>query len=541
MTCSRFPNLWELLKMHLQNKALRLSVFFFRFLVLCLISAVMIGSVPSASAAGYGNNVVGSFIDWSMDLGYTARNTLFSFFNNDVCPQSTESNGRHVYEKMKTTVNGKFGTYNICKYCGDSAGAVFEASSARGGGFSNKVKEDLGTTVLTSSNALLWSPGHDYTLVASVGTGKNGVYCSHHAAGTTSFQVDFNCVNNSPNFFASPAEGKTNFTSYGYTFGYSGSAPVAGTYRLLVGKASVLTYNTGYGEDKTVSYDYTAEDSGTSYTKGATVSYLHEPPRLISSGMSYITTFTKFYAQGCAPVYEVVPASELLPTIQNNYNIVSRSDSYQGDFGIMGDNGEITKIDNQYIVNETDNSVYNPVTNTTNTVQTWNYDYSSRTYNVTYDNGTTSTITYGDEYVTINEGDTIYNVYYLISEDSGSGSNTPGSGDSSGSGSGSGDSGAWKTLGELIGTVLGGIIEVLAGVLSAMLEALVSLAEMLRSGIVEVVNTILSIFAEVPALFSGFLDFLSLMFPFLPSEIVLLLTFGIAAVVFIGIIKAIRR
>ncbi len=48
-------------------------------------------------------------------------------------------------------------------------------------------------------------------------------------------------------------------------------------------------------------------------------------------------------------------------------------------------------------------------------------------------------------------------------------------------------------------------------------------------------------FNKVPQLFSGFLDFLSVVFPFIPSEITLLLTFGVVAVVFIGIIKAIRR
>ena len=48
-------------------------------------------------------------------------------------------------------------------------------------------------------------------------------------------------------------------------------------------------------------------------------------------------------------------------------------------------------------------------------------------------------------------------------------------------------------------------------------------------------------FNKVPQLFSGFLDFLGVVFPFIPSEITLLLTFGVVAVVFIGIIKAIRR
>jgi len=52
---------------------------------------------------------------------------------------------------------------------------------------------------------------------------------------------------------------------------------------------------------------------------------------------------------------------------------------------------------------------------------------------------------------------------------------------------------------------------------------------------------VLSIFDEVPKLFGGFLDFLGVVFPYLPPEITLLLTFGVVAVVFIGIIKAIRR
>jgi len=45
----------------------------------------------------------------------------------------------------------------------------------------------------------------------------------------------------------------------------------------------------------------------------------------------------------------------------------------------------------------------------------------------------------------------------------------------------------------------------------------------------------------IACLFGGFLDFLGALFPYLPEEIMLLLTFGIAAVVFIGILKAVRR
>ena len=43
------------------------------------------------------------------------------------------------------------------------------------------------------------------------------------------------------------------------------------------------------------------------------------------------------------------------------------------------------------------------------------------------------------------------------------------------------------------------------------------------------------------ALFGGFLDFLAAIFPFLPPEITTILTFGVIAITFIGILKAVRR
>lgn len=97
------------------------------------------------------------------------------------------------------------------------------------------------------------------------------------------------------------------------------------------------------------------------------------------------------------------------------YNINSRPTSIVGNYGIIGDNGQLTRVETNTIVNETNNTVYNPVTNTTSNITNWSYDYSDRSYHVTVDDGTTQTITYGDEYVTIQEGDTVYNVYYVVS------------------------------------------------------------------------------------------------------------------------------
>lgn len=55
----------------------------------------------------------------------------------------------------------------------------------------------------------------------------------------------------------------------------------------------------------------------------------------------------------------------------NTYNINSRPTSITGDYGIIGDNGQIIKVeDNSTIINETNNTYYNPVTGTTSPSQT---------------------------------------------------------------------------------------------------------------------------------------------------------------------------
>ena len=119
-----------------------------------------------------------------------------------------------------------------------------------------------------------------------------------------------------------------------------------------------------------------------------------------------------------------------LPTTQD-ITINSRPSSIVGDYGIIGDNGSIIKVDGNMIVDESSSTVYNPVTNTTLNYTDYAYDYSDRSYNLTLEDGSTMKVTYGDENVTINEGDTVYNIYYIVpeadQEDDGSGAG--GSGD----------------------------------------------------------------------------------------------------------------
>ena len=334
------------------------------------------------------------------------------------------------------------------------------------------------------------------------------------------------------------------------------------------------------------------------------------------------------------PAYEVIPDTAIDTTPGGQYSITTRPTTITGgNYGIVGDDGQITTItDNSTIVNETTNNFYNPATGQNVPILDWSYDYGDRTYTVTLEGGDTVNVTYGDENIIIKEGDTIYNIYYMVD---GTGGDNPdpspspdpdasasvcphiwtetsrteptctapgkaeyicsscgetktetlkalghdwklvrtvpteydedgnliqdgytlyecqrcgeqykddqGTGPPGGS-SGDDDDGEsiFDKIGNLIGGLFGGLLDIVNAVLGKILDGLTALSEMLMDKLKAVVEVVLTIFDEVPKLFGGFLDFLGIIFPYLPSEITLLLTFGVVAVVFIAIIKALR-
>ena len=137
------------------------------------------------------------------------------------------------------------------------------------------------------------------------------------------------------------------------------------------------------------------------------------------------------------------------------------------------------------------------------------------------------------------QGYTIYKCSVCSTEykdDSGAGPpSKPSGGDSA-----DGDS-IWNKLGNLIGSLTSGLADVIIAIVGAVLDALTKLAETIGNGFTTIVEMILGWFESIPDLFSGFLGLLTALFPFLPDDIMLLLSFGVAAIVFIGILKAIRR
>lgn len=189
-----------------------------------------------------------------------------------------------------------------------------------------------------------------------------------------------------------------------FRFYYKDTAPVSGYY------SSALQ----------TKYSYSGLDSSGTAFKPYSRDYSFNDPTYFSAGNSFEGDTQAYLSPGGKISYfnllfhpmlvKIKPLSGFVDTSKDNsYGTSTRPGSLIGDFNIVNNN-TTTKVENTTIVNETNNTYYNPVTNETHNYNDWTYDYSSRTY--VFNTG--DTITYGDEYVTIKEGDTIYNIYYYV-------------------------------------------------------------------------------------------------------------------------------
>lgn len=117
-----------------------------------------------------------------------------------------------------------------------------------------------------------------------------------------------------------------------------------------------------------------------------------------------------------------------------------------------------------------------------------------------------------------------------------------GSGGSSGEG-GEDDSGGgileWlgNKLGELLGAIGDGILGLIQTALGKVLDGLIAIVNMISEKLEAVVNTFLDCLDVLPGIFSGFTDFLTAGFAFLPPEVITVITFGILMMVLVAIIK----
>lgn len=506
--------------------------------------AISMLCVPSFATSGSAYDQKSNFYHWIKDVPFIGD--WIGYTTGMVCTNSGD--GYHHASSYKTDMED--GYYRcICSYCGHEFTA-YESDLQQS--YNNYVST-LPTTGYNSSGNLIWSPGFGDVGYYKYSTG--GSYTRVGSLPYEGFGLFFN--------------GTNVIHSYQYYYGKlifvccDIVAPISGSYKLLPTDYMHFTASLKSGGSKVDLFQYTA-GSFKHYNQGAK---FDGPDDTVSSSADR-SSISSVYVIISFPVYEIIPDASL----GNTYNTNSRPTNITGgNYGVVGDNGQMNVVtNNNSIVNETNNTFFNPATGLTGNITNWSYDYSDRSYNLTLDSGDTVNVRYGDENITIVQGGITYNIYYIIE---GSGSDpepstspeptpspdptpgasadpepstslTPGPGPSSDPGSGDSDDDGesiWEKIGKFLGTILGGLIDLIIAVLGKILDALIALGEMLMDKLAAVVEVVLSLFDVLPKLFGGFLDFLSLVFPYIPSEITLLLTFGIVAVVFIAIIKAVRR
>ena len=110
------------------------------------------------------------------------------------------------------------------------------------------------------------------------------------------------------------------------------------------------------------------------------------------------------------PVFEIVPFTTDT-TINNTYNINTRVNNFQGNYY---NNVTNNYYNNTTIINETTNNYYDMTTNNYYTMSNWSYDYQSRTYFVTLEDGTTITVQFGDDCLTITNNNVENSYQYVI-------------------------------------------------------------------------------------------------------------------------------
>ena len=609
-----------------------------KIIAVCLVFVTLFCVIPvTALADGEGHTYMGdSFWGWVLRTDLPDwLNDVVGFVSSDFCEDSP--NHMHTANSYIRKTNfletvGSLGVYDYecrCQYCGSlfyvnerNVAEIFQDNYDQ---FSGKTPTTGGSSsgtfggriwpvgVIKNDGKLIWKPeipviryftdglyafdgssttyyggGGSYVFTSSPSSDSNVLLLSYHSNSLVSFG-GFKTTDSSSFSFSAPLKGLYNFiqeNDYVITT-YNDSSLVSHTYTAPL----CFISNQKFVNFSSVSSSrlYDASESVLSklslYIPTSSSIPSSFPPSLEFFDINFEIHFNSYF--------EITPYTGLVD-IQHDetFSPDTRAATFTGDIGIIGDNGQLTKVEGDQIFNETTNNYYNPSTGETTTVTDWFYDYSDRSYHLTTQEGDTVTVTYGDENITIVEGDTTYNVYYIIEVEGGDCTDglphswsvtetVPATCTMAGSETQTcSKCGQTKTI-EL--PAIGHKWKVKQSVQTKYDEA----GQLLQEGytiyvcercgeeykdtastgpppvdpggggdsggssgdadtsfwddVVDFFKSIADSFTSLPEWFSRFSEFLSSAFSYLPNEIVLLLTFGVFAVVGIGIWKAVRR
>ena len=351
------------------------------------------------------------YLKWVYDTSSTVGGVpgLFSKLlatglSRDLCGSSSDGLHHGNLTGRMPTMGGKIMYEAKCNYCGDP----FFIEDAQVSDAYTDYVSTLPASGYDSAGTLLWQPRWS-DAVYGKGVFGSASQTFNFTTGLSRKYSDFARCSASGSClkFSFSYQSLTNY--YCDVLSAKFSCPISGYYRRLDSvhwTCSVLK-NPKSGETTDSRYsdssNWSSEDTG-SRSVGETVSVFCP-----GSSFGHAVALKGGVVDVYTPVFSIVPADQ--PVITNNYYINTRVNNFNGDYY---DSVTNNYYNNTTIINETTNNYYDMTTNTTYVMQKWSYDYQSRTYFITLEDGTTVTVQFGDDCMTITNNNVTNSYQYVI-------------------------------------------------------------------------------------------------------------------------------
>ena len=329
-----------------------------------------------------------------MDSGVRGTVNFFGhLLDDDICSYAPQMGGGHNFIPRRTLVDGQVGLYYVCEYCGKAYGDALEEA------YQDYV-ETLPGKAVNSNGAFLWTPTFDNFDSPYISVFLDNASPGWFTPEQLSFSVSQNGV--SRFFSLSVCDSVSCFyTGWSYSFSFFVRWPAI---KFLPCDGVYTSVNGVYAGS--FSRSLSASDS---------IPLGYSPAKSLPSGAfnDVVALWPQFWITPISGLSGVSPSFSADTRVSGAFGSSSVDNS--GLYGYVQD-GQLYQSTVGTIYNETSNIYQNPVTGDTSNISSWQYDYSDRSYTLTTDEGDNVTVTYGDTNVTINEGGTTYNVYYLMEE-----------------------------------------------------------------------------------------------------------------------------
>ena len=323
-----------------------------------------------------------------------------------ICGQVCDASDDHWHHADESDYlkvsEGSDGTYAVrakCKYCHKEFIATGLTPDSLSTAYSDYVNT-LPAQGYDSAGTLLWQLNFNDAITLKVYT----AYSSKYDLKSKPYKTDFDEISCSGGLliydFARQTYRRfdTGIAECTYT------VPITGLYV----RQSSLRYKFALYDSSLTTLvqteDYYTANYQTNFVAGKTYSFSISSLSSNNSGGRIV-----YYS----PVYKVYPADQTIVT--NNFLISTRVNNFNGDYY---DSVTNNYYNNTTIVNETTNNYYDMTTNNNYTMSNWSYDYASRTYFITLEDGTTVTVQFGDDCMTITKNDVTNSYQYVIKNNS---------------------------------------------------------------------------------------------------------------------------